>query len=138
MRALPEALRCLERALESASGLEDRARLYERIGALERLQGRYKQACDAFESAVKIRLEQNQVDVATKLATNLVGQLYNMDNHLALPYAERFLRTHRKAIGQVALDHLLVVCARVACAFYDFGAAERYLSTVLFEGLFDD
>lgn len=130
LRALPEAVRCFERALEAASEADDRARLYERIGGIERLQGRYKQACDAFESALNIRVQQDRIDDATKFATSLVGQLYNLENQLALPYAERFLRAHRAAISPPALDHLLVVCARVACAFYDFNTAERYLSEV--------
>ena len=130
VRALPEALQCFDRALESTREPDDRARLYERIGSLERLQGRYQQACEAFEAAMKIRLEQQQLDAATKLATSLVGQLYNMDNQAALPFAERYLQAHRSAVGKAALDHLLVVCARVACAFYDFSGAERYLGGV--------
>jgi DNA-binding CsgD family transcriptional regulator len=130
VRALPESIQSLERALESTDNADDRARLFERIASIERLQGRYKQSCDAFEAALDIRLDQREIDAATKLATSLIGQLYNMDNQAALPYAERFLAAHRAAIGPAALDHLLVVCARVACAFYDFSGAERYLNGV--------
>lgn len=130
VRALPEAIRCFERALEAASDVDDKARLFERIASIERLQGRYKQSCDAYEAALQIRLGRRDIDAAAKLATSLIGQLYNMDNQAALPYAERFLQAHRAAIGQATLDHFLVVCARVACAFYDFAGAERYLGGV--------
>ena len=131
LRALPEALVCYERALESATDPVDRARLFERVAALERLQGRYQKSCEAFEAAMQIHLDRSQVNEAARLAPSLVGQLYNMQNEIALPYAERFLETYRDQLAQAPLAHLLVVCARIACALYDFGAAERYLSGIV-------
>jgi DNA-binding NarL/FixJ family response regulator len=130
MRALSEALVCFERALESTTHAIDRARLYERIGAIERLQGRYQLACDALEAALNIRLQRGEFDDAARVATSLVGQLYNMDNDKALPYAESFLETHRASLSQASIDNMLVVCARIACALYDFAGAERSLSGV--------
>lgn len=131
VRALPEALVCFERALEGAKEPGDRARLYERIGTLERLRGRFERASAALESALALRLARGEMDAAAALATSIVGQMYNMDNESALPRAERFLDDHRDRLSASALGHLLVVCARVACALYDFAAAERYLAGVV-------
>ncbi|GEM_PF-932741 len=130
LRALPEALVCYNRALAAATEPLDRARLYERIGSLERLQGRYKQSCDAFEEAMQIHLDRGDVNEAARIAPSMVGQMYNMQNEIALPYAERFLESYQDQIAQAPLDHLLVVCARIAGALYDFSAAERYVSSV--------
>jgi len=130
MRTLPEASTCFQRALKAATDSDDRARLYERIGALERLQGHYRAARDAFEAAFAIRLEREEFDAAAILAASVTGQRYNVGDQSALEFAERFLEEHQSAIGRSARDHLLVVCARVASAFCDFQAAERFLDSV--------
>ena len=130
LRALPEALVCFERALEAASDLGDRARLYERIAAIERLHGHYQRAREALDAAIAIRLDRGEFDAATVQVANVVGQRYNLGDQDALPYAERFLEEHQQAISPPARDHLLVVCARIASAFQDFRAAERFLNAV--------
>ncbi len=130
LRALPEAFTCFQRALKAATDSDDRARLYERLGALERLQGHYQAACDDFEVAFALRLDRQEFDAAAILAASLTGQRYNVGDQGALAWAERFLDEHQAAIGPGARDHLLVVCARVASAFCDFRSAERFLDSV--------
>jgi DNA-binding NarL/FixJ family response regulator len=130
MRALPEALMYFERALDKAAEPDDRARLFERIGALERLQGHYHRARDSFESAVAIRLELGHYDAAAMLAASVAGQRYNVGDQNAREYAERFLATHGAKMGPAARDFLLVVMARLASAFCDFQSAERLVNAV--------
>ncbi|HLJ84405.1 MAG TPA: AAA family ATPase, partial [Candidatus Eremiobacteraceae bacterium] len=130
MRALPEALMYFERALEKAASPGDRAALFERIGALERLQGHYHRARDSFESAVAIRLDLHQYDAAAMLAASVAGQRYNVGDQNAREYAEQFLTMHGAKMGSAARDFLRVVMARLASAFCDFQSAERLVDAV--------
>ena len=130
LRAIPEGLLCYRRALEAASELDDRARILERIGALERSLGHSAPARNALEAALAIRLERNEIDASTLLVASIVGQRYNLGDQGALADAEQFLDRHRSAMSAAARDNLLVICARVASAFFDFPAAERFLDAV--------
>ncbi|MDP9024285.1 MAG: helix-turn-helix transcriptional regulator, partial [Candidatus Eremiobacteraeota bacterium] len=106
------------------------ARLFEHVGALERLLGHYQQSLDAFESAVAIRLARSEFDAAALLASSALGQRYNLGDHSALGHAERFLADHGDTLGDTARNHLLVTAARVASALYDIRSAERFLDAV--------
>lgn len=130
LRALPESLTCFARALNAARELDDRARLLERVGAVNRVLGHSHDACAVLESAVAIRLEQGDVDAATMLVASVVGQRYNLGDQQVLTYAERFIEEYASAMSAPAHDHLHVICARVASAFCDFRAAERFLNAI--------
>jgi DNA-binding CsgD family transcriptional regulator/tetratricopeptide (TPR) repeat protein len=130
LRALPEALMFFRRALGAATTPDDRARLLDRIGAVERVQGHSEAARDVLEEALGIRLELGDVDKAALLTASVIGQRYNLGDRSALSIAERFLSEHRAGLSPVARDHLLVVCARVACAFGEIPDATRFLDTV--------
>ena len=130
MRALPESLTCFERALESASGGADRARIFEQIGALERLQGHYARAADAFESAMALRLELGDFDAAAMAAAMVLGQRYNLGDEQALANARRFLAEFGDKAGDQARNNLLVTAARVASAIYDIRSAEHLIELV--------
>lgn len=131
MRALPEAVVCFERALEAAVLPDDRARLLERIAVIERLQGHYQRAIDAFESALAIRLERREYDAAALLATSLLGQRYNVGDGSALEGARRFLREFGSRLSDAARNHLLVACARVASAQIGVASAEPFVAAVV-------
>lgn len=130
VRALPEALIDYRRALEAASDAEDKARLLERSAAVERVQGHSREALDALEAALSIRLERGDINGAAGLVASIVGQRYNLGDQGALAFGERFFLEHRSMMSAAARDQLLVICARVAGALYDFGAAERLLAAV--------
>ena len=130
LRALPEAMSCFQRALGAAQESDTRARLLERIGSLERLQGHYQAAVDAFEEAFALRVERREFDAAAMLAASIEGQRYNVGDQTALAFAQGFLHDHGAEIGDAARDHLLVVTARVASAFCDFDSAQRLLDSV--------
>jgi DNA-binding NarL/FixJ family response regulator len=130
LRALPEALTCLQRALASASDTDDEARILGRIAAIERVQGHSQAARDVLEAALAIRLRRKELDAAASLVASIAGQRYNLGDQGALAYAERFLEEHGRAINPPARDNLLVIAARIACALCDFRAAERLLDAV--------
>jgi DNA-binding NarL/FixJ family response regulator len=130
LRALPEALKCMQRVLDASRDIETRARVLEGIGALERLQGHYDRARDAFEAAQALQLDRGDVDRAAVVAGSVLGMRYNMGDETALPNAERFLAEHRDALSAGARNHLLVTCARVAAALYDFALAELLLDQI--------
>lgn len=131
MRALPEASICFERALQSASDPNDSARIFERIGALERLHGHYQRALSAFESAFKIRLERCEFESAAEVANRIVGQRYNLGDRSALTFARHFLSEYGAFLSESARNLLRVTSARSASAFYDLNAAEGFLNEVV-------
>ncbi|HYK53140.1 MAG TPA: helix-turn-helix transcriptional regulator [Candidatus Eremiobacteraceae bacterium] len=130
VRALPEALIEYRRALGAANDTDDKARLFERIAAVERVQGHSQEARDALETALSIRLERADINGAASLVASIVGQRYNLGDQGALAFGEGFFLDHRSEMNAPARDQLLVICARVASALYDFRSAERLLAAV--------
>jgi len=130
LRALPEARVGYRRALEAATSPDDRARLLERVAAVERVLGHSESARDALEASLSLRLERKEIDAAAGLVASIVGQRYNLGDQGALAFGERFFTEHRSAMSAPARDLVLVICARVASALYDFRSAERLLAEV--------
>ncbi|HEY5427238.1 MAG TPA: AAA family ATPase [Candidatus Tumulicola sp.] len=131
LRALPEALTCFERALEAAHDPDDRARLFERIGVIDRLHGHYERAIAAFETALGMRLERGEFDAAALLATSVLGQRYNVGDDAALAGARRFLSEFGARLSDGSRNHLLVSCARVASAQTGVPSAAEFLDRVV-------
>lgn len=129
-RALAEAETCYDRAREVATEEHDRARLAESAGTVASLQGRLSQAVDAFEFASAIRLKRGEFDEAAALEATIIVERNNLGDAAAAGRGVAFIEAYGASLGTSALDRLLVNAARLFCAQYDFGQADRLLAAV--------
>lgn len=107
----------------------DRARLYERIGDVDRAAGDFTGAIAALEASLALRLQYHEFDIAARIAVALAVERSNSGAE-ALVALERFTTEYGPRLGDAARDSVNVFRARMWTSLGRFDDAERLLANL--------
>jgi DNA-binding CsgD family transcriptional regulator/tetratricopeptide (TPR) repeat protein len=127
--ALPEAVRCFERAVELARDDEQRARALESRGSALAAQGELSAAVASLEAALRIRLAREEYDDAVRVFVAAQSERSNAGEVVADTLLS-FITTYGARLGRSARDALYVFTARVLSGDCAFEAVRMLLADV--------